>query len=202
LEARGVERKLSLHRRARKRGWFPVGSAPARKHRRAKKVIPAVMRRVGKELGNTPAVARSSYVSPAVIDQYLDGRTIEDFRPRFTHRARMQHRPRPGRTGPLESASLLENSAGAGRRLIHSALAKLTHETAANSRRKSVARVTRLVCDNCGKEVDEAKGAVMRINFTDARRGSKQADLCDACAGKMPGQAVARRGRRPKSAAA
>ena len=65
-----------------------------------------------------------------------------------------------------------------------------------------MARVTRLVCDNCGKEVDEAKGAVMRINFTDARRGSKQADLCDACAGKMPGQAVARRGRRPKSAAA
>jgi DNA topoisomerase-1 len=40
------------------------------------------MRRVGKELGNTPAVARSSYVSPAVIDQYLDGRTIDDFRPR------------------------------------------------------------------------------------------------------------------------
>jgi hypothetical protein len=35
--------------------------------------------------------------------------------------------------------------------------------------------------------VEEAKGAVMRINFTDARRGSKQADLCDACAGKMPG---------------
>jgi DNA topoisomerase I len=48
----------------------------------AKRVIPAVMRRVGKELGNTPAVARSSYVSPAVIDQYLDGRTIDDFRPR------------------------------------------------------------------------------------------------------------------------
>lgn len=48
----------------------------------AKRVIPKVMRRVGEELGNTPAVARSSYVSPAVIDQYLDGRTIEDFRPR------------------------------------------------------------------------------------------------------------------------
>jgi ribosomal protein S26 len=65
-----------------------------------------------------------------------------------------------------------------------------------------VARVTRLVCDNCGKEVEEAKGAVMRINFTDARRGSKQADLCDECASKMPGQAAARRGRRPKNAAA
>ena len=48
----------------------------------AKRTIVAVMRGVGEQLGNTPAVARSSYVSPAVIDQYLDGRTIEDFRPR------------------------------------------------------------------------------------------------------------------------
>jgi DNA topoisomerase-1 len=48
----------------------------------AKRAVAAVMRRVGEELGNTPAVARNSYVSPAVIDQYLDGRTIEDFRPR------------------------------------------------------------------------------------------------------------------------
>ena len=48
----------------------------------AKRSIAAVMRRVGEELGNTPAVARSSYVSPAVIEQYLDGTTIEDFRPR------------------------------------------------------------------------------------------------------------------------
>ena len=55
---------------------------PPETERKAKKVIPAVMRHVGKELGNTPAVARSSYVSPAVIEQYLDGRTIENFRPR------------------------------------------------------------------------------------------------------------------------
>jgi DNA topoisomerase-1 len=48
----------------------------------ARRSIAAVMRRVGEELGNTPAVARSSYVSPAVIEQYLDGTTIEDFRPR------------------------------------------------------------------------------------------------------------------------
>ena len=48
----------------------------------AKRRITAVMRHVGEKLGNTPAVARSSYVSPAVIEQYLDGRTIEDFRPR------------------------------------------------------------------------------------------------------------------------
>ena len=55
---------------------------PPESEKQAKRVIPAVMRKVGEELGNTPAVARSSYVSPAVIDQYLDGRTIEDFRPR------------------------------------------------------------------------------------------------------------------------
>ena len=48
----------------------------------AKKTIANVMRSVGERLGNTPAVARNSYVSPAVIEQYLDGRTIEDFRPR------------------------------------------------------------------------------------------------------------------------
>jgi DNA topoisomerase IB len=48
----------------------------------AKKVVANVMRAVGERLGNTPAVARSSYVSPAVVEQYLDGRTIEDFRPR------------------------------------------------------------------------------------------------------------------------
>ena len=32
------------------------------------------MRVVGEKLGNTPAVARTSYVSPAVIEQYLEGR--------------------------------------------------------------------------------------------------------------------------------
>jgi hypothetical protein len=65
-----------------------------------------------------------------------------------------------------------------------------------------LARKTVLVCDNCGMEIGEGKGATMRLNFADARRGSKQADLCDNCAGGMPGRAAARRGRRPKSATA
>jgi len=64
-----------------------------------------------------------------------------------------------------------------------------------------LARKTVLVCDNCGREIGEGKGATMRLNFSDARRGSKQADLCDDCAGQMPGRAAARRGRRPKAAA-
>ena len=65
-----------------------------------------------------------------------------------------------------------------------------------------MARKTVLVCDSCGKEVDEGKGAVLRVTYTDARRGAKQADLCDDCAGNMPGIPAARRGRRPKTATA
>jgi DNA topoisomerase-1 len=55
---------------------------PAETETEAKRVVAGVMRAVGERLGNTPAVARSSYVSPAVVEQYLDGRTIDDFRPR------------------------------------------------------------------------------------------------------------------------
>lgn len=47
-----------------------------------RRAVASVMRKVGERLGNTPAVARASYVSPAVVEQYLDGRTIDDFRPR------------------------------------------------------------------------------------------------------------------------
>jgi DNA topoisomerase-1 len=55
---------------------------PADSEAEQKRTISSVMRSVGERLGNTGAVARSSYVSPAVVDQYLDGRTIDDFRPR------------------------------------------------------------------------------------------------------------------------
>jgi len=55
---------------------------PAETATEAKRTVAAVMRTVGERLGNTPAVARASYVSPAVVEQYLEGRTIDDFRPR------------------------------------------------------------------------------------------------------------------------
>ena len=60
----------------------------------ARRAVAAAMRRVGKELGNTPAVARASYVSPAVIEQFNEGRTLEHFR------------PRPERVTSLSSTSL------------------------------------------------------------------------------------------------
>jgi DNA topoisomerase-1 len=50
--------------------------------REQKRSVTAVMRRVAEQLGNTPAVTRESYVSPAVVEQYLEGRTLDDFRPR------------------------------------------------------------------------------------------------------------------------
>ena len=63
-----------------------------------------------------------------------------------------------------------------------------------------MARKTVLVCDNCGNEIADGKGAALRLTYVDARRGAKQADLCGDCAGKTAGQQVARRGRRPKAA--
>ena len=78
--------------------------------------------------------------------------------------------------------------------------ARVSARKIALAKEDDVARKTVLVCDSCGREVDEGKGAVLRVTYTDARRGAKQADLCDNCAGGMPGRATARRGRKPKSA--
>jgi DNA topoisomerase I len=66
---------VALAERAKRDGFPETPTA-------AKRSVSAAMRRVAEQLGNTPAVCRASYVSPAVIEQYLDGRTIEDFRPR------------------------------------------------------------------------------------------------------------------------
>jgi DNA topoisomerase-1 len=54
---------------------------PATSESEAKRTLAAVMRSVGAELGNTPAVARASYVSPVVVDAFLAGKTIADYRP-------------------------------------------------------------------------------------------------------------------------
>jgi hypothetical protein len=62
-----------------------------------------------------------------------------------------------------------------------------------------MARKTVQICDGCGAEIESGKGSVLRVNFTDARKGAKRADLCDACSDATPGIPVARRGR-PKKA--
>lgn len=65
-----------------------------------------------------------------------------------------------------------------------------------------MARKTVLVCDQCGREVEDNSGALLRLTYTDARRGARQADLCDQCSDQIPGAKVARRGRKPSSIAA
>lgn len=53
-----------------------VDADPATTQRQTKKVEAAVMKEVAAELGNTPAVARGSYVDPRVVAGYEQGLTI------------------------------------------------------------------------------------------------------------------------------
>lgn len=45
----------------------------------AKRIVSAAIKEVAARLGNTPAVARKSYIHPAVIDAYLEGRIADAF---------------------------------------------------------------------------------------------------------------------------
>ena len=70
------------------------------------------------------------------------------------------------------------------------------------SKEESLARKTVLVSDLSGKEISEGKGATIRNTFHDARKGVRELDVTDEEAEELggKGRAVARRGRRPKSA--
>ncbi|HEV2150184.1 MAG TPA: hypothetical protein VGR37_22490 [Longimicrobiaceae bacterium] len=50
---------------------------PAKSEREARKAVVLACKLVSTELGNTPAVCRSAYIHPAVLDRYLAGKTIE-----------------------------------------------------------------------------------------------------------------------------
>lgn len=52
---------------------------PGTSKRQTEKNIVAAIKRVAEELGNTPAVARASYVSPVVIERYREGKTLDDY---------------------------------------------------------------------------------------------------------------------------
>ncbi|WAL67499.1 DNA topoisomerase IB [Amycolatopsis cynarae] len=54
-----------------------AAAGPASSKRALKRTQAAVMRKVAEELGNTPAVARKSYVDPRVGRAYEEGATIE-----------------------------------------------------------------------------------------------------------------------------
>jgi DNA topoisomerase I len=68
-----------------------------------KQNIVNVVRRVAEQLGNTPAVCRSSYIHPKVISAYEKGITIEEFTPRKSRRIRAKlNEPEP------EEAALIQ----------------------------------------------------------------------------------------------
>lgn len=50
---------------------------PADTKKEAEKNVVLLCKLVSSELGNTPAIARSAYIHPVVIEEYLEGRTIE-----------------------------------------------------------------------------------------------------------------------------
>jgi len=61
---------------------------PAESERDEQQALAAAMRAAGRALRNTPTVARNSYVSPAVVEQYRERRTLHDFRPGRNGRSR------------------------------------------------------------------------------------------------------------------
>jgi hypothetical protein len=65
-----------------------------------------------------------------------------------------------------------------------------------------VARKTVVVSDLSGEQIQDGKGAKVRITFDDARSGSLELDVTaeEARAIGAKGRQVARRGRKPKSA--
>jgi DNA topoisomerase-1 len=54
----------------------------------AKKNVVEAVAQVAKKLGNTRAVCRKSYIHPAVLDAYMDGKTITDIVQRHGHAMR------------------------------------------------------------------------------------------------------------------
>ena len=61
--------------------------------RSAKRNVVAAVKRVAERLGNTPSVCRSCYVHPKVLEAYVRGRSIEEFRPRGARRVIRRQQP-------------------------------------------------------------------------------------------------------------
>ena len=87
-----------------------------------KRAVSQAMREVSEYLGNTPAVARKSYVDPRVVDLFHDG---ADHRPRpgqHRRRPRRRHHPRQDRArGPQPASAVRRETSAVGGRTPRSA---------------------------------------------------------------------------------
>lgn len=68
-----------------------------------KRTVTAAVKHVAEHLGNTPAIARASYIDPRVIDHYLNGVTIENY---LRQIGRLLERPENEHFSPEEVAVL------------------------------------------------------------------------------------------------
>ncbi|HET9689900.1 MAG TPA: hypothetical protein VFP61_02015 [Acidimicrobiales bacterium] len=78
-------------------------SQPATSDATRKRRVARAMAEVAHYLGNTPAVVRSSYVDPRVVDRYLHGQTVAAALDRLAAGVEFGH---PGTQGALEQAVL------------------------------------------------------------------------------------------------
>jgi DNA topoisomerase-1 len=62
---------------------------PADEEKEIKRRLVRAVKQVAEQLGNTPAVCRSSYIHPTVIDSYGKGVTIAEFEPRRQRRIKL-----------------------------------------------------------------------------------------------------------------
>lgn len=57
-------------------------------------------------------------------------------------------------------------------------------------------------CDECGIDLDEGTGAILKLTYVNKSRGAIKADFCDRCAGKISGRPTkTRRAKRGSSGA-
>ena len=170
-------------RRARSRG---DGNA------RQKNVIAGVMRAVGESSG-----IRRPLREPPMSGRRSSSSISTDERSTISGRAicaswAREIRARSRRAGDSSLAAFVANSPRANCRVNSSRLSDNLPRSLDLKRR--TIRWPERPCSSATTAVmksGEGKGATLRLTYTDARRGAKQADLCDDCAGQMPGHAAA-----------
>ena len=62
-----------------------IATERAANERERKKIVTHCVKRVAQKLGNTPAVARSSYISPRIIESYLTSDDLLELKNTITH---------------------------------------------------------------------------------------------------------------------
>ncbi|PNY80895.1 DNA topoisomerase IB [Deinococcus koreensis] len=62
---------------------FLAEAGVAESERAARRTLVECVKYVAADLGNTPAVTRSSYICPVIFDRYLEGKVLDDYEPRL-----------------------------------------------------------------------------------------------------------------------